>query len=133
MDEFSCTRLIHWDIINMKEINFDIKNSKEESKKLITHLTNQIFLDIRDRISKNVVLKVYNFFLGPLQKDLGHILEKISYFSDPDLDLLFQTKTTDEKLLVEEANFKKTLAQLQGKEDLFAEAVSKFKASRRNI
>jgi len=60
-DEFYSTELIFWDNINVGEIDFKSLNS-EESKKVIHSLSEKLFDNIKERLIRNITLKVYNFF-----------------------------------------------------------------------
>jgi hypothetical protein len=42
------------------------RNDQEDTKTAVVNLATDIFNELRDRITKNVLLKFYNFFLVPM-------------------------------------------------------------------
>jgi len=130
LDEFVCTRLIYWDFVGLNEDMFT--HEKTDSVGLLTKITTEIFEDIRKRITKNVMLKVYNYFLCPIQSELNQIQEElVRSVSDEDLQQMFQVATTEEKLITEEHKLTKSLSVYQDRENAFSEAATKFKTTQR--
>lgn len=42
------------------------KLNREEMKKIIIKLSDELFIKLKERIVKNILLKSYNFFLVPM-------------------------------------------------------------------
>lgn len=67
MDEFYSTRTIYWDLTEYSEKTLPLDRSgQEDTKKVVLELAKQLFETLKTRITKNVMLKFYNFFLVPM-------------------------------------------------------------------
>lgn len=67
MDEFYSTRTILWDFTEFADKNMPVeRNDGEDTKNAVVNLSTELFNSLRDRITKNVLLKFYNFFLVPM-------------------------------------------------------------------
>jgi len=101
LDEFYSTKTVYWELTENPEkgSNFDLENSKEESKEKVEALAIKLFERIRDRIKRNVLLKTYNFFLVPLQTELWNVIQsKVTSLSDAQLEQHFEVGATKTKL-----------------------------------
>jgi hypothetical protein len=67
LDEFYSTRTILWDFTEYADKNMPLeRNDSEDTRGAVVQLSTELFNSIRDRITKNVLLKFYNFFLVPM-------------------------------------------------------------------
>jgi len=68
LDEFYSTRTIYWDLTSeFSNRNLPLeRNDQEDTKKQVINLSTELFNELRDRITRNVMLKFYNFFLVPM-------------------------------------------------------------------
>jgi hypothetical protein len=101
MDEFYSTRTIYWDLTSeYVDRNLPLERTdQEDTKTAVVNLSTDIFNELRDRITKNVLLKFYNFFLVPVQNDLWNEIQgKVNCLSDSALEQIFEVNTTKEKL-----------------------------------
>eukprot|EP01114_Cavostelium_apophysatum_P002313 TRINITY_DN1204_c0_g1_i2.p1 TRINITY_DN1204_c0_g1~~TRINITY_DN1204_c0_g1_i2.p1 ORF type:complete len:686 (-),score=244.80 TRINITY_DN1204_c0_g1_i2:48-2105(-) len=127
-DEFFCTRLIHWELTNLdgKTINFP-KGDKEDIRKAVVSLANELFDKIRDRIAKSVLLKSYNFFLVPLQSEVwSEIQGNITSLSDDQLQELFEVAVTRQRLTDAEKDMHGILGKFVEQENLFLDYANGF-------
>ncbi|EGC39597.1 hypothetical protein DICPUDRAFT_93566 [Dictyostelium purpureum] len=77
--------------------------SSKETHTIVTELASKLFQDIRNRISKNIMLKCYNYFLIPMQMDLKlNIQDNITKLTDTMLEEIFEVQTTKERLREDE-------------------------------
>jgi len=89
MDEFYSTKTLCWDLSNNSTILTEKKTPQENAQLL--------FDRISKRIVRNVLAKVYSFFITPLKTELWGILQgKVSELSDEELVDLFK-KAENEK------------------------------------
>jgi len=101
MDEFYSTRTIYWDLTSdYADRNLPLeRNDNEDVKTAVVNLSTDLFNELRDRITKNVLLKFYNFFLVPMQNGLwNEIQSKVNCLSDSSLEQIFEVGTTKDKL-----------------------------------
>jgi hypothetical protein len=67
MDEFYSTRTILWDFTEFADKSLPLeRNDQEDTRTSVVQLATELFNSLRDRITKNVLLKLYNFFLVPM-------------------------------------------------------------------
>jgi len=96
-------------------------------KTVVSKLATDLFKNIKDRMTKNVMLKFYNFFLVPLQVDLwNEIQREISTLSDEDLSQYFQVSTTKDKLKADEKRLDTILKRCTEQEAEFVLASKQF-------
>jgi len=101
MDEFYSTRTIYWELTSeYADRNLPLeRNDQDDTKTAVVKLATDIFNQLRDRITQNVLLKFYNFFLVPMQSDLWtEIQAKVNCLSDSALEQIFEVSATKEKL-----------------------------------
>jgi len=100
MDEFYSTRTIYWDLTEHSDKPVPLeRNSQEDTKTAVVNLATDLFNSIRERVTKNVLLKFYNFFLVPLQQELAtEIQSKITGLSDEELVKIFEVTNIKQKL-----------------------------------
>lgn len=128
-DEFFCTRLIHWELTNLdgRSLTFPKGDNKEEVRKAVVNLANELFIKIRDRISKSVLLKSYNFFLVPMQSDVwSEIQGSITSLTDDQLQELFEVGITKQRLTGSEHDMKGILEKFGEQEGVFMEYATGF-------
>jgi len=121
-DEFFCTRLIHWELTNLdgKTLTFTKSENKDDVKKAVVNLANELFIKIRDRICKSVLLKSYNYFLVPMQTDVwSEIQGNITGLTDDQLQELFEVAVTKQRLTGAENDMKGILNTFGEQETLF--------------
>ena len=125
MDEFYCTRIIYWEFT--KFATDGLPASEKDTRKMVDALAKKLFNDIRQRLTKNVLLKCYNFFLVPLQTELwGETQGKVTALSDEEIEELFEVQATKQKYHQQEERFKAELKTLREQEALFLEASINF-------
>jgi len=122
-DEFYSTRLIHWELTNLSNYG---KNSKDAEKD-VAELANDLFTSNKNRISKNILLKIYNFFLIPMQTELWtEIQGQIASLSSEQLRELFEVDVTVRKLEDTKKDMEGILDQFSKQEDNFLDYADKF-------
>jgi len=129
IDEFLSTRLIYWELTNIdgKTLTFGPKSSKDEVLKMVSKLATDLFNKTKERITKNILLKSYNYFLVPMQTDLwGELQSSITTLSDTELEELFEVEITREKLADAEKDMNLILGKFVDQEDLFMEYANTF-------
>jgi len=133
VDEFYCTRLIYWDLnlnqngIDLNKYTFANGTPDNTVHKAVMDLASKLFSDVRNRITKNVLLKCYNFFLIPMQTDLwGEVQSKITTMTDQMLEESFEVAVTKSKLKEDEKHLKDVLEKFKQQEAVFRDAVNAF-------
>jgi cell shape-determining protein MreC len=91
---------------------------QENVKHLALKLTNELFKNIVNRITRNVILKFYNFVYVPLQSSelLNRLQRRFCSLKDDFISELFQPSQLKEKLKREENklnNRQKRLSELE--------------------
>eukprot|EP01097_Dermamoeba_algensis_P004231 TRINITY_DN2796_c0_g1_i1.p1 TRINITY_DN2796_c0_g1~~TRINITY_DN2796_c0_g1_i1.p1 ORF type:complete len:386 (-),score=134.94 TRINITY_DN2796_c0_g1_i1:91-1248(-) len=125
LDEFYCTRIIHWE--TMSELLKGVPSDADGTKKMVTGLAQERFEEIKKRITKNVMLKTYNFFLVPLQNELwGEITSAISSLPAEEIHRLFETEMIKDKLKTTRDKLSTSIEKLVKDEGDFIAAFSKF-------
>jgi len=69
LDEFYSSKTIFWELTEFSDrklLTDRADKSADETKQAVSSLAGQLFKNIRERITKNVMLKFYNFFLVPM-------------------------------------------------------------------
>lgn len=130
MDEFYSSKTIFWELTEFSDRKLPTDRTDknpEEAKAAVSKLAADLFKSIRERITKNVLLKFYNFFLVPMQTDLwNEIQRRITTVSDEQLDQFFQVKTTKEKLKEDEKALEALLAKTTEQETQFLDIAKQF-------
>lgn len=130
MDEFYSSKTIFWELTEFSDRKLPTDRSDknaEEAKAAVSKLAADLFKSIRERITKNVLLKFYNFFLVPMQTELWtEIQRRITTVSDEQLDQYFQVKTTKEKLKEDERTLEALLAKTSEQETAFLDIARQF-------
>ncbi|KAL6056546.1 Dynamin like protein [Balamuthia mandrillaris] len=129
-DEFYCTRIIYWDMMNFnghkfpeKHYEMDIMEKKDE----VVALSRVLFKDIRARIVQNVLLKFHNFFFMPIQNGLwGAVQGKVTSMTDVELAELFQAEPNKVTLQERDKELQGEMKQLASLEGEFLEASANF-------
>lgn len=123
MDEFYCTAAIYWDLGEMQDLNKHLPTDltdMNQVKETVVKLSSKIFDDLKTRISKNVMLKFYNFFLLPMQSSLWNTIQStITCLSDSALAEIFEVNAVKEKLLDDEKVLKTVLDKCVEQEESF--------------
>jgi len=133
-DEFHSTRLIYWELNNLSgKKDLGKLDNKEDAKKAVVKLASETFQSTRDRISKNILLKTFNFFLVPMQTSLwADIQGAITCLTEEQLEELFEVKATRQRLQDAETDMQAILQRFGQQEAQFLELASTFaKASPR--
>jgi hypothetical protein len=95
LDEFYSTRTVYWELM---ESGAQIKVS-DDAEATVKQLAAEVFTKLQKRITANVMLKLYNFFLVPVQSDLATVLQgNVNTLTDGELEKLFDTAQTKERL-----------------------------------
>eukprot|EP01132_Coremiostelium_polycephalum_P003351 gene3351-4202_t len=131
LDEFYNSRLIYWELQGNEDLKSLAERStpqtKEDTRKIVQKLASKLFIDIRNRISKNVMLKCYNYFLIPMQNELwGEVQGKITMLSDQMLEELFEVSVTKERLKEDERHLLQVSNQFIQQEENFLIAANSF-------
>jgi hypothetical protein len=130
MDEFYSSKTIFWELTEFSDRKLPTDRTDknpEDAKVAVSKLAADLFKSIRERITKNVLLKFYNFFLVPMQTDLWtEVQRRITTVSDEQLDQFFQVKTNKEKLKEDEKSLEQLLAKTTEQETQFLEIARQF-------
>jgi len=129
MDEFYSTRTIYWDLTSEyadRSMPLE-RNDLEDTKASVVHLSTELFNELRDRITKNVLLKFYNFFLVPMQSELWNEIQgKVNCLGDASLEQIFEVVSTKEKLKESVAHSQDELSKFSEKDKQFMQFASSF-------
>ncbi len=101
MDEFYSTRTVHYSCSEEAAAlvgEVDVAQP-DELKRAVVAMSKHIFGKLRQRITKNTLLKVYNFLLVPMQGALWTSLQAaVASLSDADLQKKFEVTSTIQRL-----------------------------------
>lgn len=130
MDEFYSSKTIFWELTEFSDRKLSLtipdKNA-DEAKAAVSKLATDLFHSIRDRITKNVMLKFYNFFLVPIQTELwNEIQKKVTTIQTEELEQYFQVNLIKEKLQKEEKELEETLGSTAEQERQFIDAAKQL-------
>jgi len=129
MDEFYSTRTIYWDLTSEysdRQLPLE-RNDQDDTKNAVVHLATELFNELRDRITKNVLLKFYNFFLVPMQSELWNEIQgKVNTLPDSALDQIFEVQQTKEKIKDHAKGLQDELAKLSEKDKQFVQFAAAF-------
>jgi len=129
MDEFYSTRTIYWELTSeYADRNLPLeRNDQDDTKTAVVKLATDIFNLLRDRITSNVLLKFYNFFLVPMQHELWtEIQGKVNCLSDSALEQIFEVSATKEKLKLAMQSLEDDLKRAGEQDKLFMEHAGTF-------
>jgi len=128
MDEFYGTRTIFWEYTEYADRNLPMDRADaEETKKSVDNLAKELFNRLRERITKNVLLKLYNFLLVPMQTELwSEIQGKVTTLSDAELEQKFEVSATQSKLQEDEKQLQKKITSYGEQEQYFLKAATHF-------
>ena len=129
LDEFYSTRTIYWDITE-SNLQGDLPQDRGDaanSQAAVDKLSTSAFEKIRERITTNVLLKFYNFFLVPVQSELATVLQgSVNTLSDEQLEQLFDTAATKSRLEGALEKVEKQADQLGELDKIFLEHANTF-------
>lgn len=129
MDEFYSTKTIYWDLTSeYADRNLPLeRNDQDDVKQAVVSLSTKLFAELRDRITKNVLLKFYNFFLVPMQSELWNEIQgKVTCLSDTNLEGIFEVVSTKDKLKVNIKSMQDDITKLAEQEKVFLQHSSAF-------
>lgn len=129
MDEFYSSKTIFWELTEFTDFKLptDSEQNPELSLKAVSKLASDLFNSIRDRISTNVILKLYNFFLVPIQLELWNEIQvKVSTMTDEQLDQYFQINSIKEKIKGEEKVLETKLLKIEEQMNQFSELAQRI-------
>lgn len=130
MDEFYTSKTIFWELTEFSDRKLPTDRTDknpEEAKAAVSKLAADLFKSIRERITKNVLLKFYNFFLVPMQTDLWtEIQRRITTVSDDQLEQFFQVKATKDKLKEDQKALEALLHKTTEQEVQFLDIAKQF-------
>eukprot|EP01116_Phalansterium_solitarium_P012696 TRINITY_DN2920_c0_g3_i1.p1 TRINITY_DN2920_c0_g3~~TRINITY_DN2920_c0_g3_i1.p1 ORF type:complete len:831 (+),score=329.51 TRINITY_DN2920_c0_g3_i1:129-2621(+) len=129
LDEFYSTRTIYWDYTESasnKALSLE-RTDQDDLKTAVVDLSTQLFLKQRERITKNVMLKFYNFFLVPIQSELWtEIQGKVNCYSDSTLETIFEVASTKDKLQRSIKDLQTELSKAGEQDKMFLEFANSF-------
>eukprot|EP01098_Paradermamoeba_levis_P006680 TRINITY_DN276_c0_g2_i1.p1 TRINITY_DN276_c0_g2~~TRINITY_DN276_c0_g2_i1.p1 ORF type:complete len:633 (+),score=230.65 TRINITY_DN276_c0_g2_i1:473-2371(+) len=124
LDEFYCTRIIHWELMNEFR---NISPEPDQAKKMVVQYATEKFTEIRKRITKNVMLKIYNFLLVPLQTEMwGEITSQITSLTLENINEIFEVEVTRSKLDKEKEELVATGEKAKDHEKVYLDLSNKF-------
>eukprot|EP01089_Gocevia_fonbrunei_P003433 TRINITY_DN13398_c0_g1_i1.p1 TRINITY_DN13398_c0_g1~~TRINITY_DN13398_c0_g1_i1.p1 ORF type:complete len:820 (+),score=248.00 TRINITY_DN13398_c0_g1_i1:64-2523(+) len=128
LDEFYGTRTIFWEYTEYADRNLPMDRADEhETKKSVDALAKELFQRLRERITKNVLLKLYNFLLVPMQTELwSEIQGKVTTLADSELEQKFEVQATRSKLQEDEKVLQKKIDGYVEQELYFMKAATHF-------
>ncbi len=107
LDEFYSTRTVHYacgEEAAAQVGEVDVAQP-EELRRAVVAMSRHIFARVRQRVTKNTLLKVYNFLLVPMQGALWTSLQAaVASLSDADLQKKFEVTSTIQRLQNTERN-----------------------------
>jgi len=128
MDEFYGTRTIFWEYTEYSDTKLPMDRSEaDETRRSVEALTKELFVRLRERITKNVLLKFYNFLLVPMQTELWNEIQgKVTTLSDAQLEQIFEVNAIRNKLDEDEKALKKQIEACTTQEVHFLESATLF-------
>jgi len=129
LDEFYSTKTIYWDLTSEysdRQLPLE-RNDLEDTKTAVVHLATELFSELRDRITRNVLLKFYNFFLVPMQNELWNEIQgKVNTLPESALEQIFEVQQTKDKLKDTSKQFQEELNKLAEKDKQFMHYAAAF-------
>eukprot|EP01114_Cavostelium_apophysatum_P012433 TRINITY_DN277_c0_g1_i1.p1 TRINITY_DN277_c0_g1~~TRINITY_DN277_c0_g1_i1.p1 ORF type:complete len:856 (+),score=372.25 TRINITY_DN277_c0_g1_i1:231-2798(+) len=128
LDEFYSTRTIYWEQTEYADRNMPLERTDmEDTKTAVVHLATDLFLKLRLRITTNVLLKFYNFFLVPMQSDLWNEIQgKVNCLGDSSLEQIFEVTSTKDKLKESIKGLNDDLSKFAEKDKQFMQYAASF-------
>ncbi|XP_049850363.1 dynamin-like protein A [Schistocerca gregaria] len=130
LSEFYCSKTIFWEFTEFSDNKILIDRtemSSEELKNTVFKLASQLFKNVRERVTKNVMLKFYNFMLVPVQKQLWkYVQAAINDIADEQLEQYFRLDTMKTGFEEEQAELEKKLEVLARQEDELSNLSKQF-------
>jgi len=78
-----------------------------EVKQLVERLATELFNETKKRLTKNVLLKCYNYFFLPVESQVwGELQGKVTQLSDDAIEEMFQVKATKQRLQDEDVQLR---------------------------
>eukprot|EP01097_Dermamoeba_algensis_P005159 TRINITY_DN3281_c0_g1_i1.p1 TRINITY_DN3281_c0_g1~~TRINITY_DN3281_c0_g1_i1.p1 ORF type:complete len:799 (-),score=234.08 TRINITY_DN3281_c0_g1_i1:117-2513(-) len=126
LDEFYHTRTIYWG--QQQEVAYiALSLERNDPDNKVLKVAQDLFKTLQTRITKNVLLKCYNFFLVPLQTQLWtHVQGKITSLTDADLKQIFEMDVMKKKVADDASHLDLLSKQLSDYESQLIENAQKF-------
>jgi len=125
MNEIQCTQLIYWEVTS--KLAVPDKVTPDSIQKFILNMSTQLFNDIRETITNNILLKCHNYFSVVMQRDVsGEILKDTSSFDDRLLEEMFELSTAKEQLKRDEEREKQNLKDYEDREKTLRDLSTQF-------
>eukprot|EP01088_Endostelium_zonatum_P008628 TRINITY_DN21785_c0_g1_i1.p1 TRINITY_DN21785_c0_g1~~TRINITY_DN21785_c0_g1_i1.p1 ORF type:complete len:709 (-),score=160.49 TRINITY_DN21785_c0_g1_i1:159-2285(-) len=129
-DDFYCTQIVYWDMVNFsshqfpkESFNLEIYEQQEE----VIELSKIIFKDVQKRITLNILLKFHSNFFMPIQNDLwGAVQGKVTSLDDEALVELFQVQANKSTLMQRRNTLTETQKKYGTLEEKFRVETSRF-------
>lgn len=128
MDEFYGTRTIFWEYTEYADTKLPMDRSDaDETRRAVDSLAKELFTRLRERITKNVLLKFYNFLLVPMQAELWtEIQGAVTTLSDDQLEQIFEVAATKNKLKEDEKALSRGIEAYATQEVHFIKSATQF-------
>eukprot|EP01097_Dermamoeba_algensis_P006159 TRINITY_DN3875_c0_g1_i2.p1 TRINITY_DN3875_c0_g1~~TRINITY_DN3875_c0_g1_i2.p1 ORF type:complete len:707 (-),score=191.30 TRINITY_DN3875_c0_g1_i2:121-2241(-) len=100
MEEFYSASALYWDITENSTalVDANLLDPVSDPKKIVSDLASLLFKELRKHIIKNTILRMYNFFLYPIQERLRiEVMEKVNSLSDKELNEYFEADATTQR------------------------------------
>lgn len=121
LEEFYPTHTVYWDITENETLK------QIESTAQVRELAQSIFASLSARISKNILVKFYNFLLLPAQTELCAELQRdVAALSKEEIEELFEVENVNDDAMNAEISIKADIEELEELEKSAAESVSAF-------
>lgn len=110
LDEFYSTRTIYWEVLDWASDKLKAEPKADELK-AATKLANEVLKAVLTRVSKNLLLKCYQFLLEPLHTALlADLQHQLHAMREEDVDQLFQLTAVKGRVKSDEHTHEKALA-----------------------
>eukprot|EP01099_Mayorella_cantabrigiensis_P000821 TRINITY_DN1351_c0_g3_i5.p1 TRINITY_DN1351_c0_g3~~TRINITY_DN1351_c0_g3_i5.p1 ORF type:complete len:252 (-),score=67.40 TRINITY_DN1351_c0_g3_i5:221-976(-) len=127
LDEFYDTQTIYWELTEYSDRVLPMERNDSDAKKAVVDLATELFKELQKRIIKNVLLKFYNSYLVPMQRELWTVVQgKVGSLSDKELDEIFEVSATKHRIKEEEKVLLQTAQQCAEQEVVFIDAATKY-------
>jgi len=130
-DEFYNTQTICWELTEFMNDEVQMErtasNSPEDVHAAVSKMVPKIWASVRNRITRNIILKFYNFFLLPIRVKLWlEMQDKVNTFSDSDLNSFFEVDIVKQRLTSDKEIFVGKLGDIVEVEKLFLSESKEF-------
>jgi len=127
LDEFYDTQTIYWELTEYTDRTLPMERNDPDAKKAVIDLATELFKDLQKRIVKRVLLKFYNSFLVPMQRELWTVVQgKVGSLADKELEEIFEVSATKHRIKEEEKTLLQTAQQCAEQEVVFLDAATKY-------